>query len=291
MKKHAILIIAHNQFEILKKLITMLDDKRNDIYIHVDKKSKNFKKEEFDNICKYSSLMFIPRINTYWGDSSLVECELQLMEAALSSNEDYCYFHLLSGVDLQIKKTEEIHDFFDKNPNKQFIALRYAASSIKDIDMYHFFLPLRSYNKYIAKVCEVISISIQKIMRIHRLKNCDFILCKSQQWFSITQECAQYVVSQRKFIKKLTRFTNCSDEIFLGTVIVNSKYKQEIYEPFRSVGGHMRLIDRQRCEGASPHTWKIEDWNIIKESSFFWARKFDLYKDEKIIDLVFKEWS
>lgn len=31
-RKHAYLIMAHNEFEVLKKLIIILDDKRNDIY-------------------------------------------------------------------------------------------------------------------------------------------------------------------------------------------------------------------------------------------------------------------
>lgn len=35
---HAYLIIAHNEFEVLQKLVGALDDPRNDIYIHFDKK-------------------------------------------------------------------------------------------------------------------------------------------------------------------------------------------------------------------------------------------------------------
>lgn len=35
---HAYLIIAHNEFEVLTKLIGLLDDNRNDIYVHIDKK-------------------------------------------------------------------------------------------------------------------------------------------------------------------------------------------------------------------------------------------------------------
>lgn len=38
--RHAYLILCHNQFRILCRLLTALDDERNDIYIHVDKKRK-----------------------------------------------------------------------------------------------------------------------------------------------------------------------------------------------------------------------------------------------------------
>ena len=40
--RHAYLIMTHGNFEILKLQLEMLDDSRNDIYIHVDKKVKNF---------------------------------------------------------------------------------------------------------------------------------------------------------------------------------------------------------------------------------------------------------
>ena len=37
--KHAYLIIAHNEWEILHTLLTMLDDERNDIYLHIDRRA------------------------------------------------------------------------------------------------------------------------------------------------------------------------------------------------------------------------------------------------------------
>ena len=36
------MIIAHNEFELLEILVRLLDDPRNDIYIHIDAKVKNF---------------------------------------------------------------------------------------------------------------------------------------------------------------------------------------------------------------------------------------------------------
>ena len=33
--KHAFLIIAHNEYPVLEVLLSMLDDERNDIYLHI----------------------------------------------------------------------------------------------------------------------------------------------------------------------------------------------------------------------------------------------------------------
>ncbi len=38
MGKHAYLIMAHNQWECLFELLKALDDPRNDIFLHIDKK-------------------------------------------------------------------------------------------------------------------------------------------------------------------------------------------------------------------------------------------------------------
>lgn len=40
MDKHAYLIIAHSNLKQIHKLLLLLDDPRNDIYIHLDLKSK-----------------------------------------------------------------------------------------------------------------------------------------------------------------------------------------------------------------------------------------------------------
>ena len=40
--KHAYLIMAHHEFEVLGKLVQAIDDKRNDIFIHFDAKLKSY---------------------------------------------------------------------------------------------------------------------------------------------------------------------------------------------------------------------------------------------------------
>ena len=81
--KHAYLIIAHNEFSVLKILLGMLDYKKNDIYLHVDIKAGDIDKSEFLKCVKKSTLIFIePRIDVQWGNFSQIECEYKLLEAA-----------------------------------------------------------------------------------------------------------------------------------------------------------------------------------------------------------------
>ena len=82
MKKHAFLVMAYNEFTMLNKLLTELDDERNDIYLHIDKKTKYVDFEEISSWVNRSNIIFVPRKKVYWGTYSLVDCELRLLKAA-----------------------------------------------------------------------------------------------------------------------------------------------------------------------------------------------------------------
>lgn len=54
--KHAYLIIAHNNWWQLKQLIMLLDDEKQDIYVHIDSKRKDFCIRDFEGITNKSKL-------------------------------------------------------------------------------------------------------------------------------------------------------------------------------------------------------------------------------------------
>ena len=223
-KRHAFLILAHDQFDLLGHLLRQLDDPAHDIYVHIDRKAGALDEAPYRALCRRACVTFIPRMRVYWGDSSMVECELRLMEAALASGKMYAFVHLLSGRDLCLKPNAEMHAWFDAHPRTQFIALRRTASGIGGVKRYHDFMKLRQYSRVLAKGLDLVSAGIQKLFRVDRLKDWPFHPYKCQQWFSITGDCAAYVVSRRPLIEKLMRRTCCGDEMFLASVLMDSKY-------------------------------------------------------------------
>ena len=119
MKKHAYLLIVHNEFYLLQQLVEVLDDERNDIYIHVDKKVKDFDFESIKRLGRKSQIFFVKRIRVSWGGDSMVKCEYALLKEAFARG--YQYYHLLSGVDFPIKSQAYIHDFFDQNKGTSYL--------------------------------------------------------------------------------------------------------------------------------------------------------------------------
>lgn len=132
-EKHAYLIIAHTQFELLDVLLELLDYAENDIYLHIDKKVENIDIDRLHGLVRRAKLTILnTRIDVEWGTYSQIECELQLLEEA--TKKKHSYYHLMSGVDLPLKSQKEIHNFFKRNMGTEYI--HFDASQI-DPDTYN----------------------------------------------------------------------------------------------------------------------------------------------------------
>lgn len=289
---HAYMIIAHNQFELLEKLILALDDERNDIYVHIDAKVQDFDFEHFESITKHSPVRFTDeRVNITWGDESQVQCEMALLRTAVAGenlDKPYSYYHLLSGVDLPIKSNDDIHNFFDANAGKEFIhhsSNEVEQGSINRIKYYHLF---RKKRNTMNKVLGQIALRIQMLFGVNRLKGTDIKVQKGCNWFSITGDLAKYVVANQDKYRKTFSYSYCCDEIFIQTIVESSTFKNNLYMP-NCDNNHeacMRLIDWNR---GNPYVWKSADFDEIMASPCMFARKFDLNTDSEIVDKILKE--
>ena len=138
--KHAYLILAHGSYTLLQRLVSTIDDERNDIFVHIDRKQQELPRLEV----KYSRLFLLDkeRVSVFWGDVSVVAAEFALMAFA-HKHGDYAYYHLLSGVDLPLKSQNDIHAFFEAHQGKEFIGFYdgadLPASLVRKVQRYHLF--------------------------------------------------------------------------------------------------------------------------------------------------------
>ena len=65
--RHAYLIMCHNNFKILQMLLSAIDDDRNDIYVHVDKKAVDVPFEKIKKSVCRSNLTLVDRLDVNWG--------------------------------------------------------------------------------------------------------------------------------------------------------------------------------------------------------------------------------
>lgn len=278
LNKHAYLIMAHGNFNILQELLKLIDDPRNDIYVHIDKKVKHFDKSLFVNICKMSKVYFTKkRINVKWGDSSQVRTEMLLYKMAV--RKDYQYYHLLSGVDLPLKTQDEIHEFFkDTDKEYMYFTKKISVWDYQRGSWYHF-------PKWLDVRIVALLNRIQGKFNIDRFSKYNLIFLKGSNWSSLTNEAVKLLVSQEKKIKKMSKFTVCFDECYKQIIIYNSPLKEKIYINKYGETDDLREIDWSRG-GNSPHIYTMEDYDKLISSSKLFARKFDEKKDYEIVKKI-----
>lgn len=287
--KHAYLIMAHNNLFVLERLLKLLDDKRNDIYLHVDKKLKNFDCAYFKKIIKKSNLVFIKRMDVRWSCYSQIKCELELLKEATKTKHKY--YHLLSGVDMPIKNQDIIHNFFD-NSNKEFVVFRNHEAfdgRLERINYYHlFFKNARSNSKFkttFSQKMHSVCLKLQKKFNINRIDKDNVNYYRDgANWFSITDDLARYIVSLEKDIHKVYKYTYCADEVFLQTIIYHSKFYHNLYSDNNDdYQGVKRLIDWKR---GNPYSFMLEDYEEIMNSDYFFVRKIE---NCELADKIYKK--
>lgn len=279
--KHAYLIIAHNEYEVLNALLRMLDDANNDVFLHVDKKIKNM-----PQVAMGLSRLFIleDRVDVRWGHVSQIEVMLALFKKA-NETERYAYLHLISGVHIPIKSVEEIRLFFKEREGRSvFNKMETSVGEINlKLERYNLFVKrFVDPNGFVQRVSQFCWKLGQKLQKVLMVKKGGFeSVLKTSQWMSLTPEASSYLVERTPFFLKKYRYTFCGDEFFVATELNNSPFKELVtYED--------RLL---KCEfkGAGPKVYTMSDWEDIMDSDCLFARKFSnehidvVQKIEKIL--------
>lgn len=296
--RHAYLIIAHSNWWQLKQLLMLLDDEHNDIYVHIDKKSTDFKQSDFEGITGKSSVRFFRKYEVYWGGYSQVQVELYLGEQAHSVGYDY--YHYISGMDLPLKSNEEIQGFFETNNGYEFI--EYDDNKLMNdpeigrrTRLYHFLQNYRRrykkkvYNDFFT-LLERILLVMQILMGINRVRNLDWTIKYGSNWVSITDSLMGTVLKNKEKIYTVFHCTNCSDELFIQTIAYNCGYKDKIYRPKASkLAPNLRFIDWKRGKNGNPYIFKFEDLELLEQRNELFARKFSETVDKKIIEALIEK--
>ncbi len=147
--------------------------------------------------------------------------------------------HMLNKVNSDVKATYDIFDA--KKPNQ---------------------------NKIIRKCIE-----IQKRMGFKRPLSAKMPkLYGGSTWWSISRDCASYVVGftkKNKYFLNRFKFTLCSEEFYFQTIIINSKFVDKV------VNKNLRFIDWVARNGNNPAILDETDYKKVMSSDAFFARKFD----------------
>lgn len=282
--RQAYLIMVHKVDSQLILLLKMLNSCENDLYVHIDKKTKISNLQDFDfSFIDKSRLFFIDRVNVQWGGYSLINAEINLLKSA-TKNHNYKYYHLISGNCVPLKENKIIMEFFKSHEGTEFLTFDSTEGYEYRYQYYHIFQELAGRKKNFYWSLSKINLFIQKFLKIHRNRNLE--VGKGSNWFSITDDLARYILQNEDWIHKTFKYTIACDEVFLQTIVKKSEFMKRVYS-FENKqinnNDNMRYIDWNR---GNPYVFQKDDIPELLSSEMMFARKVGLDVATEIYNIL-----
>lgn len=278
--KQAFLLIAHKNIEQTKQLIEYIADDQHHVYVHIDQKNDALFNQLKQYFQSFDSVFFLePRISINWGGISQVRVTLELLNEAISGNYDF--YHLISGQDLFIKSKKKVRLFLEKNKGRQFLEVKKNQDYWRIKGYYLFSDSKYSRMRPIYMINHLLALIYRKFPFRSNLEK--YELYKGSNWFTLSGDCVEYIVTYLKTNHKYMRDYNhtiCADEHFFQTLILNSPFKDSV------INNTLREI--QWDGGANPRVYRMEDYYLLCDSSALFARKFDSDLDNEIIKKIYQ---
>jgi hypothetical protein len=111
----------------------------------------------------------------------------------------------------------------------------------------------------------------------------NFEIYGGKTWWSITKECAQYVLESYHndhIMRKFFKYTLIPDEMYVLTIILNSKFRDSC------VNDCIREIEWEGGDGTHPIIFTVQHKEKLSNSTALFARKFDICVDKNILDYI-----
>lgn len=282
--KFAIIIVTYSSPIQTKRLIQSLNNGDFDFYVHLDIKIDiETHKELFD----IPNVHFVKnRIDIKWAGYTTVEAALNSIRQIAASGIKYDFVNLITGQDYPIKSAKYISDFLKQNIGKEFMLFKYFDTEWQEsnarVDKYHL-TDMTFKGRYVVQ-------TMLNFFMPKRKFPVDIRLCGKETFWTLSLDCAMYVVKYIDSNRKLSsflRYTWGSDEFIFQSIIMNSTFKDNV------VNKNYRLInwppggDRPGI-GDRPNIFVTDDFERIMASDSLFGRKFDINKDENILNLLDK---
>jgi len=274
------LIIAHKDPPQLERLVKRLIHRKSDIYIHLDKKVNI---TGYRYLADLGRVYFIKgRILCTWGGFSLVKAITHSVKEILNSSRRYEYINLISAQDYPIKSLDSFYHHIQDSNGKSYIPYEAVEGSswwkhaVSRYELYHF-TDIRIRGKYIVQYV------LNKYLPKRRFPlPYDLYGSPSATWWTLHRDCLRYVIdflAEEPNLMRFMKYTWGADEFLFPTIIMNSPFRDSVENT------NFRRIEFPAGK-ANPKVYVTEDFDELIRSDCFFARKFDIKVDAKILDLL-----
>lgn len=273
------LIMVHKNAAQVERLLFALRHVDADFYIHLDLKADM---ADYQYLAALPRVQFITaRISARWASFRFVEAIVGSVREVLASGEHYDFINLLSGQDYPIKPIASIHKALSQQVGASFLSVEPEGSpwwqgAIQRVEKYH-----SVYFEFKGQY-QLQRLANMLLPKRHFPLPYTLYGSADGSWWTMSAACASYLVrfiDEHPEICQFGRFTWGSDEFMIATILMNSPLKETI------INDNHRYIDWS-AGGANPKVLALADADALARSPKWFARKFDVDYDAKILDYV-----
>ncbi len=294
--KIAFILLCHKNSDQINKLLKQLKKFDCEIFLHCDTKNKDIRK----NIMKSNNVHILSEQDSYdikWGGTEMIFATLSLLKNVKKYSENnnikFDYIWLLSGQDYIIQKPQFIIKKLQSNPQVNYLNITPSNTKkyyeyLKRCEIKYSNPGWITKNTFIIKAIKYLYLVVTggrfhtfKIFK--RKKTFDGEFYFGSQWWTITDDCANYILKFCEEHEEYIEFfenTIVPDECFFQTIIMNSCFKDSVKNnlTFVNWGNNNRSPDLITSS-------KLPEI-IKKNNEYFFARKFDTSVESNILDNV-----
>lgn len=286
-KRHAYLIMAHHRPDLLRVLLEDLDDPRNDIYLHVDAKAAPEMAPENFRVSR-AGFKAIPSMEVNWGGYSQIECALNLLQAAVEDG-GHGRVHLMTGSTFPLKTQDQLHAYFARNQEREYIALDNPAPERTKYRYLFNEVGKRSRFAWPRLLLRRGYLRLQKLLGVDRFRRFNMTHKKGLAYWSITGRLAEYTVKRRDLIYDMMRYSFCGDEVFMQTIAWNSPFREKLFDREGNLNDSRRATTWPLEDAGIKrwgHNFLMEDLSWLRGTEAFFALKFEGEDGLRIIEEI-----
>lgn len=282
--RHAFIILAHNEWQILGKVLEYLNHEECDLFLNIDCKATDIPVIN-DLLDRNNRIKYCGHDRLHWGGYSILKTEIKMFNIAINnSNADY--YHIISGQDYPIKPYESFLQFFENNLGQSYFDCRIAT--FREIDRrLLYFLPydyyqVRNPKRYcITNFLRGFQVKYQIKRPTSHFPDKIYL---GSQWCSMTRKACAFLLRYTKehpgFLKRLNH-TFASEEIYIHTVLLNYYDEDKICSE-----NNLRFIRWREENGNRPANLGEEHFKFMLDKNHFFARKMVSPISTKLMEYI-----
>jgi len=287
----AFLILVHKDALQLERLCRALQGQSS--FVHVDRRAAHF---PLNRIVPIPGVTVIhPRSLVHWGDFSMIEATLSLLNNARQSGT-FDRFVLLSGSCYPVKPLASLEAAFAGDSRREWISLTPItrhSSLYNNVGRHWRMAPLLGNSSLDSKV-RVVYNKITKAMGRDLAREIGLTPYFGSQWWGLTEVCVtailEFVRNRPNFVRAY-RSVYAPDEHFFQTVVAHSRFASSaMYVEDRGSGTNQLAPLHQIGPARDRYFGNAEtDFQVAASTNKFFIRKVSTARSSQLLDRIDRE--